>query len=88
MTDIVERSRIQTLALRSGGFFQNLGALLLELGRTTMTLQMGQTPVCLLVLSGIDYYFVSFLFFTTWSVAEICFYSTGNYQNFTDGFKT
>lgn len=42
-----ERMGIQTNALRVGGLLQNLGAMLLELGRTTMTLRIGQTPVCL-----------------------------------------
>lgn len=37
--------RIQSHALRTGDLFQKLGALLLELGRTTMTLRMGQTAV-------------------------------------------
>lgn len=45
ITDASERTRVQTNALRSGIIFQNLGALLLELGRTTMTLRMGETPV-------------------------------------------
>jgi len=33
--------------------FYNLGAFLLELGRTTMTLRLGQTPVGLVTLLGI-----------------------------------
>ncbi|EPS60717.1 hypothetical protein M569_14085, partial [Genlisea aurea] len=45
VTDIVERSRIQYRAVRSGVLFQNLGGLLLELGRTIMTVRMGRTPV-------------------------------------------
>lgn len=52
VTDTVERMRIQRLALSSGAFFQHLGALLLELGRTTMTLQMGQTPDNAVVNAG------------------------------------
>lgn len=46
VTDTSERMRIHSSALRSGILFQNLGAMLLELGRTTMTLRMGETPVC------------------------------------------
>ncbi|XP_019177002.1 PREDICTED: large proline-rich protein bag6-B-like isoform X2 [Ipomoea nil] len=52
VTDTVERMRIQRLALSSGAFFQHIGALLLELGRTTMTLQMGQTPDNAVVNAG------------------------------------
>ena len=36
----------QSSAWRSGVLFNNLGAYLLELGRTMMTLRMGQNPVC------------------------------------------
>lgn len=39
------RSNVQSRAFRTGFFLQNLGSLLLELGRTTMTLRMGQIPV-------------------------------------------
>lgn len=46
VTDSLERSRIQSSAIRSGALFQNLGALMLELGRAMMTLRMGQSPVC------------------------------------------
>ncbi|VFQ97785.1 unnamed protein product [Cuscuta campestris] len=52
VTDTTDRMRIQSLALRSGAFFQNLGALLLELGRTTMTLRIGQTPDNAVVNAG------------------------------------
>lgn len=45
MIDPLARTSIQSNAMRSGVLLQNLGALLLELGRTTMTLRMGQTPV-------------------------------------------
>ncbi|KAL0394300.1 UNVERIFIED_CONTAM: Ubiquitin-like domain-containing protein CIP73 [Sesamum latifolium] len=50
--DALERSRIQSNAIRSGALFQNLGALLLELGRAIMTLRMGQTPADALVNAG------------------------------------
>ncbi|CAI9772924.1 unnamed protein product [Fraxinus pennsylvanica] len=52
VTDPLERSRIQSNAMRSGVLFQNLSSLLLELGRTTMTLRMGQTPADALVNAG------------------------------------
>jgi len=48
VTNPGERMRIQSYALRTGGLFRNIGAMLLELGRTTMTLRMGETPVCFL----------------------------------------
>lgn len=48
----VERMGIQSNALRVGALLQNLGALLLELGRTTMTLRIGQTPVEAVVNAG------------------------------------
>lgn len=47
VTNPVARIRMQSNALRSGALLQNLGAFLLELGRTTMTLRLGQNPVCL-----------------------------------------
>ncbi|KAL0297134.1 UNVERIFIED_CONTAM: Ubiquitin-like domain-containing protein CIP73 [Sesamum radiatum] len=50
--DPSERSRIQSNAIRSGALFQNLGALLLELGRAIMTLRMGRTPADALVNAG------------------------------------
>ncbi|KAL0447308.1 UNVERIFIED_CONTAM: Ubiquitin-like domain-containing protein CIP73 [Sesamum latifolium] len=50
--DPLERSRIQSNAIRSGALFQNLGALLLELGRAIMTLRMGRTPADALVNAG------------------------------------
>ncbi|KAL0291033.1 UNVERIFIED_CONTAM: Ubiquitin-like domain-containing protein CIP73 [Sesamum angustifolium] len=52
VADALERSRIQSNAIRSGALFQNLGALLLELGRAIMTLRMGQTPADALVNAG------------------------------------
>ncbi|PIN24017.1 Ubiquitin-like protein [Handroanthus impetiginosus] len=52
MTDPLERSRIQSNAIRSGALFHNLGALLLELGRAMMTLRMGQTSADALVNAG------------------------------------
>ncbi|KAK9065126.1 hypothetical protein SSX86_016509 [Deinandra increscens subsp. villosa] len=47
VTDIIARLRVQSNALRSHALLLNLGAFLLELGRTTMTLRMGfsQTDV-------------------------------------------
>ncbi|KAL1827796.1 hypothetical protein ACET3Z_006208 [Daucus carota] len=52
VTNPVERMGIQSNALRVGALMQNLGALLLELGRTTMTLRIGQTPVEAVVNAG------------------------------------
>ncbi|CAA3021311.1 ubiquitin domain-containing DSK2a-like isoform X1 [Olea europaea subsp. europaea] len=52
VTDPLERSRIQTNAIRAGVLYQNLSSLLLELGRTIMTLRMGQTPADALVNAG------------------------------------
>ncbi|KAK8936957.1 hypothetical protein KSP39_PZI012635 [Platanthera zijinensis] len=46
------RSNVQSNAIRTGFFLQNLGSLLLELGRTTMTLRMGQGPNEIVVNSG------------------------------------
>ncbi|KAH0450272.1 hypothetical protein IEQ34_020964 [Dendrobium chrysotoxum] len=45
VTDYEVRSNVQSSAFRTGFFLQNLGSLFLELGRTTMTLRMGQIPV-------------------------------------------
>lgn len=56
VTDPLLRSSIQSRALRTGVLFYNLGAFLLELGRTTMTLRLGQTSVGMVSLS---WYFVS-----------------------------
>ncbi|MED6222510.1 Ubiquitin-like domain-containing protein cip73 [Stylosanthes scabra] len=44
VTDPLVRSSVQSRALRAGVLFYNLGALFLELGRTTMTLRLGQSP--------------------------------------------
>ncbi|KAK9068360.1 hypothetical protein SSX86_012472 [Deinandra increscens subsp. villosa] len=52
VTDPVARLRVQSNALRSGALLQNLGAFLLELGRTTMTLRMGQAPTDAVVNAG------------------------------------
>ncbi|KAK7292000.1 hypothetical protein RIF29_07607 [Crotalaria pallida] len=43
VTDSFLRASAQSRAMRSGVLFYNLGALLLELGRTTMTTRLGQT---------------------------------------------
>ncbi|XP_057467722.1 ubiquitin-like domain-containing protein CIP73 isoform X3 [Actinidia eriantha] len=52
VTDHLARTSIQSNSLRSGILLQNLGALLLELGRTIMTLRMGQTPADAVVNAG------------------------------------
>lgn len=44
-TDPSVRSSTQSSAWGTGSLLHNLGAFLLELGRTTMTLRLGQTPV-------------------------------------------
>ncbi|KAL2614169.1 hypothetical protein R1flu_025861 [Riccia fluitans] len=46
------RADVQATAIRDGHMMQNLGALLLELGRTTLTLRMGQTPAESVVNAG------------------------------------
>lgn len=43
--DPTVRGQIQTEAVKVGMAMQHLGALLLELGRTMLTLRMGQSPV-------------------------------------------
>jgi hypothetical protein len=45
VTDPSVRLSTQSSVRGAGYLIHNLGALLLELGRTTMTLRMGQTPV-------------------------------------------
>ncbi|KAL7187332.1 hypothetical protein ACSBR1_037406 [Camellia fascicularis] len=52
LTDPSARMGVQSNASRSGALLQNLGTLLLELGRTTMTLRMGQTPADAVVNAG------------------------------------
>nr|XP_043622612.1 ubiquitin-like domain-containing protein CIP73 [Erigeron canadensis] len=43
-SDVTVRTQIQTEVMQSGLAMQHLGALLLELGRTMLTLRVGQTP--------------------------------------------
>ncbi|KAG9451410.1 hypothetical protein H6P81_011375 [Aristolochia fimbriata] len=52
VNESLARMNIQSRALRSGVLLQNLGALLLELGRTTMTLRMGRSPSEAVVNAG------------------------------------
>ncbi|XP_022143043.1 large proline-rich protein BAG6 isoform X2 [Momordica charantia] len=52
VTDPTLRMNTQSSAWRSGNIFNNLGAYLLELGRTMMTLRMGQTPSEAVVNAG------------------------------------
>ncbi|XP_020528095.1 large proline-rich protein bag6-A isoform X3 [Amborella trichopoda] len=52
LTDPLARMGVQTTANRTGILLQNLGAFLLELGRTTMTLRMGREPSEAMVNSG------------------------------------
>ncbi|XP_068640648.1 uncharacterized protein [Aristolochia californica] len=51
-TDARIRAQIQAEAMQAGVAVQHLGALLLELGRTVMTLQMGQSPAESVVNAG------------------------------------
>ncbi|KAK6944415.1 hypothetical protein RJ641_025517, partial [Dillenia turbinata] len=50
--DLAVRLSTQSNAWRTGVLFQNLGSLLLELGRTTMTLRLGRTPSEAVVNAG------------------------------------
>ncbi|XVE71560.1 hypothetical protein DITRI_Ditri10aG0161100 [Diplodiscus trichospermus] len=52
VTDPSARLSAQSNAWRTGVLLQNLGSLLLELGRTTMTLRLGQTPSEAVVNAG------------------------------------
>ncbi|XP_077238006.1 ubiquitin-like domain-containing protein CIP73 [Tasmannia lanceolata] len=52
VTDPIVRINMQSRAMRYGVLMQNLGALLLELGRTTMTLRMGHSPLEAVVNAG------------------------------------
>ncbi|KAL5702993.1 hypothetical protein ACHQM5_028140 [Ranunculus cassubicifolius] len=51
-TDPTVRNQIQTEAVQVGLAMQHLGSLLLELGRTILTLRMGQSPAQSLVYPG------------------------------------
>lgn len=50
VTDPSTRRLCQSNMLQSGNLLENLGISLMELGRTTMMLRLGQTPVRILVL--------------------------------------
>lgn len=45
-TDPTVRGQIRIESVQLGLAMQHLGALFLELGRTILTLRMGQSPVC------------------------------------------
>jgi hypothetical protein len=45
ITDAVAREEVQRTVFNDGNLIQQIGALLLELGRTTLSLHMGQSPV-------------------------------------------
>ncbi|KAF5183891.1 Ubiquitin-like domain-containing protein cip73 [Thalictrum thalictroides] len=51
-TDPAVRNQIQTESVQVGLAMQHLGSLLLELGRTTLTLRMGQSPLESVVNAG------------------------------------
>ncbi|KAL5718271.1 hypothetical protein ACHQM5_011192 [Ranunculus cassubicifolius] len=55
-TDPTVRNQIQTEAVQVGLATQHLGSLLLELGRTILTLRMGQSPAESLVYAGPSVY--------------------------------
>ncbi|KAJ3708258.1 hypothetical protein LUZ61_011963 [Rhynchospora tenuis] len=55
-TDGPARQAIQSEAMQTGILMQHLGAMLLELGRTTMTLRMGSSPEESVVNSGPSVY--------------------------------
>jgi hypothetical protein len=44
ITDATAREEVQRTAFNDGNLIQQIGALLLELGRTTLSLHMGQSP--------------------------------------------
>jgi hypothetical protein len=48
VTDARAREEVQHTAFNDGNLMQQIGALLLELGRTTLSLRMGQSPVSFL----------------------------------------
>ncbi|KAJ7519064.1 hypothetical protein O6H91_20G021000 [Diphasiastrum complanatum] len=52
LVDGAARVEVQSAAAWSGNILQQLGALLLELGRTTLTLHMGHSPADAVVNSG------------------------------------
>ncbi|XP_042441758.1 ubiquitin-like domain-containing protein CIP73 isoform X2 [Zingiber officinale] len=52
LTNTLMRGNLQNSVLRSGVLLQNLGSLLLELGRTTMTLRLGERPADAVINAG------------------------------------
>ncbi|KAE8729534.1 Ubiquitin-like superfamily protein, putative isoform 8 [Hibiscus syriacus] len=52
VTDASAQTNVQSNAWRTGTLLQSVGSLLLELGRTTMTLRLGQTPSEAVVNAG------------------------------------
>ncbi|KAM7459540.1 hypothetical protein LguiA_036534 [Lonicera macranthoides] len=52
LADRTARIRVQVDVVRLGGLLQSLGAFLLELGRTTMTLRMGHLPADTVINAG------------------------------------
>jgi hypothetical protein len=62
ITDPAVRHTTQSSALRTGVQLHNLGALLLELGRTIMTLRLGQAPVRLYLISDLQHPFMRGIF--------------------------
>lgn len=54
VTDPPTRRLCQSNMLQSGSLLESLGISLLELGRATMMLRLGQTPVRILLLHIVD----------------------------------
>lgn len=54
VTDPSTRRLCQSNTLQLGSLLENLGISLLELGRATMMLHLGQTPVCIIFLPIVD----------------------------------
>jgi hypothetical protein len=52
VTDARAREEVQHTAFNDGNLMQQIGALLLELGRTTLSLRMGQSPAEAVVNPG------------------------------------
>ena len=53
MLDAAAREDLQHTAYHDGNVMQQIGALLLELGRATLNLRMGQSPVSFPILTRV-----------------------------------
>lgn len=61
MLDAAARDELQHAAFHDGHLMQHIGALLLELGRATLSLRMGQSPVCFPELTQISVALLEFV---------------------------